>query len=109
MSSDGINHFDGTYDALMADVKAQQGLVVVDFFATWCGPCQRLGQLLPGLAKENETVHFYKVDIDKNSDAATKFGVRSIPHLIFMKDGAVVDQIIGANIPKIKENIAKYK
>ena len=109
MSSDGINHFDGSYDDLMASIKDKSGLVVVDFFATWCGPCQRLGQLLPKIAEENPTVSFYKVDIDKNGDAATKFGVRSIPHIVFMKDSNVVSQIIGADIPKIKDTITQFK
>ena len=109
MSSDGINHFEGSYDVLQAELGKQSGLCVVDFFATWCGPCQRLGQLLPGIASENKDVHFYKLDIDKNGESATKYGVRSIPHIFFIKDGKVLDQIIGADIARIKSNIASYK
>ena len=107
--SDGIIHFEGTYDQLMATVNAKSGLVVIDFFATWCGPCQRLGQLLPNIAKDNTDVTFIKVDVDKNNAAASQFGVKSIPHVVFYKEQKVVDQIIGADIPGIKANISKYK
>jgi len=75
--SDEINHFNGSYEELMEDIKKQNKLCVVDFFATWCGPCQRLGKILPDIAKENPDVAFYKVDIDENGDAASKFGVKS--------------------------------
>ena len=107
--SDGINHFNGSYDELMADIATKNGLCVIDFFATWCGPCQRLGQILPDIAKENPNVTFYKVDIDQNSEAAAKFWVRSIPHIAFMKENKEVDHIVGADIAGIKANISKYQ
>ena len=107
--SDGITHFEGNYDELMATIKSKSGLVVVVFFATWCGPCQRLGQLLPSIAKDNSDVTFIKVDIDKNQTSASEFGVKSVPHVIFYKDQKVLDQIVGADVPGIKANIAKFK
>lgn len=111
--ADSIIHFNGSPEELENTIKAKKGLVVVDFFATWCGPCKRLGQLLPGIASENPDVTFIKVDIDQNDAAASKFGVSSIPHICFCKahDGAYdqVDTVVGCNVEKIKANIAANK
>ena len=107
--SDGINHFNGSYEELMASIQSKNKLCVVDFFASWCGPCQRLGKILPDIAKEYPNAEFYKVDIDQNREAASKFGVRSIPHIVFMKDNKEVDHIVGADIQRIKSNVEKYQ
>lgn len=111
--SDPIIHFTGSAEELENTIKSKKGLVVVDFFATWCGPCKRLGQLLPGIANENTDVTFIKVDIDQNDAAASKFGVSSIPHIAFCKsDGASYNQVetvVGCNVEAIKKNIAAHK
>jgi thioredoxin 1 len=82
---------------------------LIDFFAGWCGPCQRLGKILPDLAKQYPNADFYKIDIEKNNDAATKFGVRSIPHIVFWKDGKEVHHIVGADVAGIKATIEKHQ
>jgi len=88
-------------DATFQDeVEKHSGLAVVDFWATWCGPCRMVAPILDQLSQEYEgKVKITKLDVDANIQTATRFNVRSIPTLLFFKDGKVVDQIIGA-VPK---------
>ncbi len=82
------------------EVEKHSGLTVVDFWATWCGPCRMIAPILDQLAVEYQgKVRIAKLDVDQNIKTATRFNVRSIPMLLFFKDGKVVDQIIGA-VPK---------
>ena len=109
MSEDRIIHFSGTYDQLIDEVKSKGTLCVVDFFADWCGTCQRLGQLLPGIAQTYPDVSFFKVNIDQNSEVAARFGVSSIPNVFFMIGEKIVDNVLGADIPRIKAKIDQYR
>ena len=80
-------------------VEEHQGLAVVDFWATWCAPCRMIAPILDQLAGEYEGVKVTKLDVDTNQKTAARFNVRSIPTILFFKDGKLVDQIIGA-LPK---------
>ncbi|WP_057739451.1 thioredoxin [Limosilactobacillus secaliphilus] len=73
-----------------------QGLSLIDFWATWCGPCKMQSPVVDALSESMAgKVNFYKLDVDQNPDTAKKFRIMSIPTLMIKKDGQVVDQIIG--------------
>lgn len=81
-------------------IIAQNGkTVLVDFWATWCGPCRMIAPVLEEVAKERPDVIVCKVDVDEERDLALEYGVSSIPTLLVFRDGKVVNQSIGA-IPK---------
>ena len=67
-----------------------KGLVLVDFFATWCGPCRMLGPVLEDMANDRDSIDIVKVDIDESMNLARQFGIMSVPTLILFKDGQVV-------------------
>ena len=90
------------------EVEKHDGLAVVDFWATWCGPCRLVAPLLDQLAGEYAgKVKVTKLDVDSNIKTATRFNVRSIPTILFFKDGKLVDQVVGA-VPKAQLD-AKFK
>ncbi|WP_025227431.1 thioredoxin [Fimbriimonas ginsengisoli] len=95
------------------DQKALQaeGLVLVDFSAPWCGPCRRMEPELEAAAQEFAgKATFLKVNVDESPDVAMRYGVQGIPNLTFLKDGKVVDTVIGAMpkaaiVSRLKKNL----
>lgn len=77
------------------EVIDNKGLVLVDFWAEWCGPCRMIGPIIEELAKESTDVKIGKVNVDSNQNVAMKYGVRSIPTLLFLKDGEEVHRHVG--------------
>lgn len=76
--------------------KTKEGVVLVDFFADWCGPCKMLAPVLQKLAAEYEgRATIVKVNVDNDSNLARQFGVFSIPNMFLFKDGQVVDSLLG--------------
>lgn len=78
------------------EVLKNQGLVVVDMYADWCGPCKMMAPVLDGLSNEYGDVKFCKINVDENPDIASNYGVQSIPNFVFIKDGKKVNQVVGA-------------
>ena len=73
------------------------GKVLVDFFATWCGPCRMIAPAIEEIAQEKAgEVEVYKIDIDQSPDVARQFGIRGVPTLMVFEDGKPVNQMVGA-------------
>jgi thioredoxin len=82
------------------DVLQAQGLVLVDFWAVWCGPCQMVAPVVEEIATEYDgKMKVCKLNTDENPDIASKYRIMGIPTLMFFKNGAAVDQVVGA-VPK---------
>ncbi|WP_108669373.1 thioredoxin [Peribacillus acanthi] len=76
--------------------ETSEGLVLVDFWAPWCGPCKMIAPVLEELDTEmGDKAKIVKVDVDENQETAGKFGVMSIPTLLVLKNGEVVDKVVG--------------
>ena len=85
---------DATFEA-----ETKEGLVLVDFWATWCGPCRMQAPILEKLSQEfsEDELKILKIDVDENPETARAFGIMSIPTLLFKKDGQVVKQVAGVH------------
>ncbi|HWZ29178.1 MAG TPA: thioredoxin [Gemmatimonadales bacterium] len=92
------------------EVEQQKGLVVVDFWATWCGPCRMVAPIMEQIAGQYAgKVKVTKLDVDANQKTAMRFNVRSIPSILFFKDGAHVDTLVGAYPkPVFDEKITRH-
>jgi len=87
-----------TDDSLKAAV-ANRSLVVVDFWAPWCGPCKSVMPLVESVANEyKEEATFGKINVDENPDIASQLGIRSIPAVVVFKNGTLVDKLVGQSI-----------
>ena len=76
-------------------VMQSEKKVLVDFWATWCGPCKMIAPVLDEIAQENEHITIAKIDVDEERDLAIRFGITSIPTLIVMEKGQVVNKALG--------------
>lgn len=85
-----------TKDNFQAEVLDAKGTVLVDFWASWCGPCKMIGPIIDQIADERTDVKVCKINVDDEPELAAKFRVMSIPTLIVFKDGQVATQSMGA-------------
>ena len=98
-----------------SDMKAQleaagDTLVVVDFYATWCGPCIAIAPRIEEMSKGDfSSIKFLKVDVDECEEVAMEYNITAMPTFKIIKVGQVVDELIGANADKLKELINKHK
>jgi thioredoxin 1 len=90
-----------TDSSFKQEVLDQEGAVLVDFWATWCGPCRVLHPVLEEIAAERDDVKIISLDIDENSSTAAQYEVLSVPTMILFKDGQLVKRMVGA-MPKRK-------
>lgn len=91
------------------EVLKSDQLVLVDFWAPWCGPCRMVAPVLEEIAKENDKVKIVKLNVDENPGISGEYGIMSIPTMMVFKDGKAVDKIVGA-LPKpaIVSKISKW-
>ena len=91
--------------------ETSQGLVLIDFWATWCGPCRMQAPILDQLAEEvhEDDLKICKIDVDENPNTARQFGIMSIPTLLFKKDGQVVKQVAGVHTKAQLKEIKSIK
>jgi thioredoxin 1 len=85
---------------------ATPGLAMVDFWAEWCGPCRAIAPVLEDIAQASEgRVTLLKVNVDENPGLAARYGIRSIPTVLFVKEGTVVEQVVGAVLRAVLQSI----
>lgn len=85
-----------TKDNFQTEVLEAKGTVLVDFWASWCGPCKMIGPIIDQIADERSDVKVGKINVDEEQELAVQFKVMSIPTLLVFKDGKVVNQSLGA-------------
>ena len=93
MASDAVKEF--TDDNFDSEVLQSGDVVLVDFWAPWCGPCRQIAPMIDELASENPTVKIGKINIDDNPAAPQRFGINSIPTLLLFKGGEVAESFVG--------------
>jgi thioredoxin 1 len=86
----------------------EEGLVVLDCFATWCGPCKVISPKVEAFAKQYTDARFYKIDVDELPDLAQELGIRAMPTFLYFKGGDKVDEVVGANPKAIELGIQKH-
>lgn len=101
-----IHHIEN--ERVLAEVLNNEKLVIIDFFAEWCGPCQMLTPILQEIDKEyGDSVEIYKVNVDESADCAMRYGVTAMPTLVFFKDGEEVERVVGFMPKEELEKIIK--
>jgi thioredoxin 1 len=100
-----LPHSKSAFDNALTE--AGDALVVLDCFATWCGPCKTIAPKVVGFAKDFPQARFYKVDVDEVNDVAAELGIRAMPTFMLFKKGEKVEEVVGANEKALKAAIEK--
>lgn len=101
-------HTKEEFETHMAKAKETHKLVIIDFTASWCGPCRFIGPIFVEYAKKYPGAIFLKVDVDELKDVAKQYSVEAMPTFLFIKDGEKVDTVVGARKEEILSNIVKH-
>ncbi|OIT06355.1 PREDICTED: thioredoxin H-type 2 [Nicotiana attenuata] len=103
----GVHTVDAWNEHLQKGIDDKK-LIVVDFTASWCGPCKFIAPFFAELAKKIPTVTFLKVDVDELKSVATDWAVEAMPTFMFLKEGKIVDKVVGAKKDELQQTIAKH-
>ena len=79
------------------------GKIVVDFYADWCGPCKMLSPILEEVSEDHQDIKFVKINVDENEELAAEFGIMSIPAVFMLQDGIIVNKFLGAQSKRVVE------
>jgi len=101
-------HSDDEYDGLIAKAKADEKNIIVDCFATWCGPCVYIGPIFSGLSEKYTKLRFVKIDVDEQRRTAESLGITAMPTFKVIKGGQVVDELVGADPAGLEALCKKY-
>ncbi|KAK8705662.1 hypothetical protein V6N13_049259 [Hibiscus sabdariffa] len=101
-------HTVDTWKEQLEKANISKKLVVVDFTASWCGPCRFIAPILTELAKKLPSVIFLKVDVDELKSVAEDWAIEAMPTLIFLKEGSIVDKVVGARKDELQQKIAQH-
>ncbi|OVA09089.1 Thioredoxin [Macleaya cordata] len=102
-------HSSDEWKNLFTSLKDSSQLIVIDFTATWCPPCRMMAPIFADLAEKFTEVVFVKIDVDELKDVCEEFEVEAMPTFIFIKQGVVVDKIVGAGKNELEKKIELHK
>ncbi|XP_046828559.1 thioredoxin-2-like [Vespa crabro] len=104
-----VEHVQDSADLERKLEKAGSTLVVIDFYAIWCGPCKAIGPKIEELAKEREDVIFLKVNVEECEEIVNKYKITNMPTFVFIKEGKVLETFSGANYELLLSTIQIHK
>jgi thioredoxin 1 len=96
------------WETKVEDAKSRGKIIVVDFTATWCGPCRLMAPVFSDLSKKYDILIFLKVDVDEVQEVTTEWEIRAMPTFLFIKDGKQIDKIVGANKADLEKKCHYY-
>ncbi|CAK9206297.1 unnamed protein product [Sphagnum troendelagicum] len=96
------------WDSKIDEAQSTGKVVVVDFTATWCGPCRLMSPIFTELSKKYPSLIFLKVDVDEVPDVTSEWEIRAMPTFLFIKDGKQIDKIVGANKDELEKKVHTF-
>ncbi|KAH7846105.1 hypothetical protein Vadar_010015 [Vaccinium darrowii] len=104
-----VFHSSNRWQLHFNEAKNIPKLMVVDFSATWCGPCKMMEPVINAMSAKFTEVEFIKIDVDELKDVAQEFGVKAMPTFVLLKQGKVVDTVVGAKKDELEKKVEKHR
>ncbi|KAK7245925.1 hypothetical protein RIF29_40779 [Crotalaria pallida] len=102
-------HSSARFQLHFNELKASSKLVVIDFSASWCGPCKFIEPAIHAMADKFTDVEFIKIDVDELSDVSREFGVQAMPTFVLLKKGKEIDRVVGAKKDELEKKVQKHR